>query len=119
MQLLKKKSSSTKKFTAQEKFSAAQEKFSAAQEKKMSSLTVDDLIALIQETKGDKADFLTKHGAWLLTVIGVATGAFSALLVYFLKSRCKKISCWGLRCDREVLELDPNNVDVTSSTAES
>ena len=85
----------------------------------MSTLTVDDLIALIQETKGDPPDFLTKHGAWLLTIVGIATGAFSALLVYFLKSRCKKISCWGLNCDREVLDLDPNNVDVTSSTTES
>ena len=85
----------------------------------MSTLTVDDLIALIQETKGDKPDFLEKHGAWVLTIVGIATGAFSALLVYFLKSRCKKISCWGLNCDREVIKLDANSVDLTSSTAES
>ena len=84
-----------------------------------STLTVDDALALIQEMKGEPPDFLQKHGAWLLTIVGIATGAFSALLVYFLKSRCRKISCWGLSCDREVLELDPNNVDLTSSTTES
>ena len=84
-----------------------------------STLTVDDLIALHQETKGDPPDFIEKHGAWVLTIVGIATGCFSALLVYFLKSRCKKISCLGLSCDRDVLDLDPKDVDVASSTAES
>ena len=66
-----------------------------------SSLTVDDALALIQEMKGSPPDFLEKHGAWLLTIVGIATGAFSALLVYFLKSRCTRVRCFGVSCERQ------------------
>jgi hypothetical protein len=84
----------------------------------MSTLTVDDVIDLIQESKGDPPDFLERHGALLLTIIGVCTGCFGTLLVYFLKSRCKKLKFGCIECDRDVLALDPKDVEVTSSSAE-
>jgi hypothetical protein len=38
------------------------------------SLSVDEVIDIISEYKGDPPDFLDKHGAWVLTIVGVATG---------------------------------------------
>ena len=75
------------------------------------------VIQIISEYKGDPPDFLDKHGAWVLTIVGVATGCVGTLLAYFLKSRCKKIKLCGLECDREVVALEPQNVEVTSQTA--
>ena len=84
-----------------------------------STLTVDDVVQLMEATKGEQ-DFLEKHGAWLLTIIGIATGCFGTLLVYFLKSRCKKLRLGCIECDRGVLALDPADTGVisTSTSAE-
>ena len=68
------------------------------------SLTVEDVIRIIGEYKGDPPDFLEKHGAWVLTIIGVTTGCLGTLFAYFLKSRCKKIKACGFECDRDVLD---------------
>ena len=59
-------------------------------------------------------DFLEKHGAWLLTIIGVATACIGTVLTYFIKSRCKKIKCCGMSCDRDVIELSPSEVEIKS-----
>ena len=69
-----------------------------------SSLTPDECIAYLQEFKGTPPDFIEKNGAWLLTVIGLVGGAGSALLLYFLKSRCKTIDCGCIHCVREPLK---------------
>ena len=66
-------------------------------------LSVDDVIAIIAEYKGDSPDFLSKHGAWVLTVLGVGTACLGTLFAYFLKSRCKKIKTCCFECDRELL----------------
>ena len=40
----------------------------------------------------------------LLTIIGMVGSGFTALLIYFLKSRCSSIKmCGCIHCDREVL----------------
>lgn len=59
-------------------------------------------------------DFLEKNGAWLLTVIAGFTGCFGMVLTYFLKSRCKRIACWGVSCVRDVVELGPEQVEISS-----
>jgi len=41
--------------------------------------------------------------SFILTVIGLVGGGLSALLVYFLKSRCTDISCCCISCKRDVL----------------
>ena len=70
------------------------------------ALTIDDVLAILREHKGDPPDFLEKHGAWVLTIVGVATGCLGSMFAYFLKSRCRKIKCLGLECDRDVLTQD-------------
>ena len=59
-------------------------------------------------------DFIEKNGAWLLTIIGVFAACLGTVLTYFLKSRCKKISCCGVSCDRDVVELSPQDITVSA-----
>lgn len=61
-------------------------------------------------------DFIERNGTWLLTLVGVGTSFVGALLAYFLKSRCKKVKCLCIQCEREVLQLEPQTVDVTTET---
>ena len=45
---------------------------------------------------------LTEAG--LLTIVGMVGSGFTALLIYFLKSRCSTIKlCGCVHCEREVL----------------
>jgi hypothetical protein len=60
-------------------------------------------------------DFIERNGAWLLTVVGVVVGCFGGLLSYFLKSRCSKIKCCGLQLERQVVQLDSDEVGVDMS----
>jgi len=47
--------------------------------------------------------------SFILTLVGLIGGGLSALLVYFLKSRCKTIKCCCLECERDVLQnVQPN-----------
>ncbi len=50
-------------------------------------------------------DFLEKHGAFFLTLIGAIGGGLGVLLTYCLKSRCTKIKFCGLSCTRTPIPL--------------
>ena len=52
------------------------------------------------------ADFIEKNGTWLLTIIGLISACVGSVFAYFLKSRCKRIYCCGMGCDREVVALE-------------
>lgn len=40
----------------------------------------------------------------LITIIGLVGSGLSAMLIYFLKSRCSTIKCCGcVECEREVI----------------
>ena len=56
-------------------------------------------------------DFIERNGAWLLSVIGVLATCASGMLAYFLRSRCRRIRCCGVECERDVLNLErvPNS----------
>lgn len=51
-------------------------------------------------------DFLYRNSTFFLSVLGVLSTCFAAMLSYALKSRCTTISCCGLRCERDVLPPD-------------
>lgn len=57
-------------------------------------------------------DFLERNGSWLLSVVGLLIGCFSGMLTYFLKSRCRRIRCLGVECERDVVALDPKDVQI-------
>ena len=61
-------------------------------------------------------DFLEKHGSFFLTLFGVFTGVAGLVLTYFLKSRCTEIKCFGMFCRRKPLDLNVNDVEITSAT---
>lgn len=65
----------------------------------------------------DAPDWLEKHGTFILTMAGGFTACVGVVLTYFLKSRCKRIDICGLKCDREVIDLDPKEVEIVSNTA--
>jgi len=54
---------------------------------------------------------LTESG--MITVIGMVGSGFTALLIYFLKSRCSTIKCGCIECQREVL------TEVSATVAQS
>ena len=64
------------------------------------------------------SSWLEKHEGWTLTVLGLASGGFGVLLTYFLNSRCKKIQCCGIGCDREPLPADVVVAEPTQHSAE-
>ena len=78
------------------------------------SLSIEDVISIIQEYKGDTPDWIEKHGSWSLTIVGLASACMGTLFAYFLKSRCKNFFFCGLECDREVMVLDPKDPTINS-----
>lgn len=79
---------------------------------------MNDIICPIECVKSgcDDPDFLSKHGSWLLTVIASMSAALGLCLTYFLKSRCKNIRTPCISCDREVVVLEPDQIQVATSS---
>jgi hypothetical protein len=53
-------------------------------------------------------DWLEKHSTFVLTLVA----SLSACVGVVLKSRCKKIKCCGLECDRSPIELNADEIEV-------
>ena len=62
------------------------------------------------------SDFLEKHSTFVITCLGIVSGGITAMLTYFLRSRCKKIKCLCLECDRSIVELQPNQIEIANTT---
>ena len=62
-------------------------------------------------------DFLEKHSTFVLTLTASVSATLGVFFSYLLKSRCKKIACCGLVCDREPLDLRAEDVNVEPNTA--
>lgn len=67
---------------------------------------------------GCEKDWLEKHDGFLLTIVGSAGALLGVFLTYFLKSRCKNIKTPCVSCDRDVIELDKENVNVIVNNTE-
>ena len=59
-------------------------------------------------------DFIERNGTWVLSVLTLVSSCFAGLLVYALKSRCTRIKLCGCECDRQVIALDPSQVNVVA-----
>ena len=75
-----------------------------------------ECVSAIKEVACPSPDFLEKNGSWLLTVIGLGIGCVGTVLTYFLRSRCKEIKCWGVQCTRDVVALEPSEIEIVSNT---
>lgn len=51
---------------------------------------------------------------FILTMIGMLGGGGAACLAYFLRSRCRSIKCCCVSCERDVIELQPQSVQIQS-----
>ena len=76
----------------------------------MTTLSLVCPIECVKSGCPSEPGWLEKHNGFLLTLIGLLGGGCGVLLTYFLKSRCKKIRCCGLECDRTPIELNADNV---------
>ena len=63
--------------------------------------------------KDDPPDFLSKHSTFVLTFSSLVSGGFALLLTYFLKSRCTTLKICCIKCEREPLNLQPEQVEVS------
>ena len=60
-------------------------------------------------------DFIERNGTWILSMVGVVGACMSGIFVYMLKSRCTKIKCCGVECDRDVIDLTAADVRSNSN----
>ena len=73
-------------------------------------------ISCVKSGCNDPPDFLEKHNGFLLTIVASLSACLGVVFSYFLKSRCKNIKTPCLSCDREVITLDANDVELQSTT---
>ena len=61
-------------------------------------------------------DWLEKHETFTLTMVATISAFVTAVLSYFLKSRCTKIKCFGMSCIRQPLPIDSsfNQIEAVS-----
>lgn len=60
-------------------------------------------------------DFLEKHSTFVVTSLSLVGAGLGVLLTFCLKSRCSKIKCCGLECQRQPIPLDPQNVNLDNN----
>jgi len=59
-------------------------------------------------------DWLEKHNGFLITLIGSLSAALGIIFSYCLKSRCKNIKTPCVSCDRDVLEIKKDNIEINN-----
>jgi len=57
-------------------------------------------------------DFLEKHSGFLITLIGSFSAALGVVFSYCLKSRCKNIKTPCISCDRDVLQIKKEDIEI-------
>ena len=50
--------------------------------------------------------FVEINGAWVLSFSAVLSACVSGTFIYFLKSRCSRIKCFCIECNRDVVSED-------------
>jgi hypothetical protein len=49
---------------------------------------------------------------FILTLVGLIGGGGTAILTYFLKSRCRTVECCCIKCERNVIPIDASQVTI-------
>lgn len=63
-----------------------------------------------------KPDFLEKHNGFLITLIGALSACIGVVFSYCIKSRCKNIKTCCISCDRDVIEIKKENIEINNIT---
>ena len=61
-------------------------------------------------------DFLEKHNGFLITLVGSLSAVLGVIFSYCLKSRCKNIKTPCLSCDRDVINIKKENIELNNIT---
>ncbi len=61
-----------------------------------------------------EADWLEKHNGFLITLIGSFSAVLGVVFSYCIKSRCKNIKTPCISCDREVIEIKKENIEINN-----
>lgn len=78
------------------------------------ALTPEECLSYLQLFKGED-DFLQKHSGFFITVVGIASALLGGILTYFLKSRCTELKLGCISCRRKPLELDPEEIQISTT----
>jgi hypothetical protein len=81
------------------------------------SHTIAEIVCPIECVKAGcetPPDFLEKHSTFLITLLGSFGACLGVVFTYFLKSRCKKISTPCFTCDRDVIEIKQENIEINN-----
>lgn len=52
--------------------------------------------------------------SFLITCLGLFAGICGGVLTCILRSRCVKIKCWGIECDRQLPDTTPEAIELTA-----
>ena len=59
-------------------------------------------------------DFFEKNNAFLITLISSISAVLSLVFTYCIKSRCKNIRTPCICCDRDVIEIKNDNIEINN-----
>jgi hypothetical protein len=59
-------------------------------------------------------DFLEKHSTFVLTMTASLSATLGIIFSYILKSRCTRISFFGISCERKPIELNAEQIDIAA-----
>jgi hypothetical protein len=59
-------------------------------------------------------DWLSKHNGFLITLIGAISAVLGVVFSYCIKSRCKNIRTPCMSCDRDVIEIQKENIELNN-----
>jgi len=57
-------------------------------------------------------DFIEKHNAFILTLVGIVGTGCGVLLNYFMRSRCTDINLCGLKCKRIPMNVSQTDIEI-------
>tara|TARA_B110000046_G_scaffold150576_1_gene159030 strand:+ start:291 stop:545 length:255 start_codon:yes stop_codon:yes gene_type:complete len=61
----------------------------------------------------DKPTWLQENETFILTTVASLSAALGVIFSYFLKSRCIKVQCCCIKCDRDVPKLESSDTKST------
>ena len=59
-------------------------------------------------------EWFEKHNGFLITLIGSLSALLGVVFAYCLKSRCRNISTPCISCDRDVIEVKKENIEINN-----
>jgi hypothetical protein len=59
-------------------------------------------------------DFLEKHNGFIITLVGSLSAVLGVIFTYCIKSRCRNIKTCCISCDRDVINIKKENIELNN-----